>query len=159
LQKIVTELAADHEVDVGEAMATREEARAEARALQLKIAQHEREREALKQRIEIEWGAKLQKIVAELTTDHENDMGDAIAAREAARAEFRNLNIKMTSLQQKLEAERQARESLQTRLREAETQIHAAPTQPMAALQLPVEPPQEEERARADVLQFAEQAY
>ena len=236
LQKIVSELATDHENDLGDAVAKREEARAETRSLHQQIAKLERDRETMRQQIETEWGAKLQKIVTELTTDHENDMGDAITAREAARAEvrlllgrigklqednealkeqleahaapainedalrqkidaewseklqtivshiasdheadvgkaieereaaraeLRNQNIKMTSLQQKLDAERKAHESTQTRLREAENQIRAAPTQPMAALTFPIETPpapQEEEQARAEVLQFAEQA-
>ena len=235
LQKIVSELATDHENDLGEAVAKREEARAETRSLQQHILKLERDREAMREQIDMEWGAKLQKIVNELTSDHENDMGDAIAAREAARAEVRshigrigklqednealkeqlkahaapaidekalrekidaewseklqtivshmasdheadvgnaieereaaraevrNLNLKLASLQQKLEAERRAQQSLETRLREAENQIRSAPTQPMQALTFPVEtpPPQEEQQARAEVLQFAEQA-
>jgi CheY-like chemotaxis protein len=69
----------------------------------------QRENEALRKRVEEEraaaghldetWSAKLQKIVAELASDHENDLGDAVAEREAARAEVRSLQMKMTSLQ------------------------------------------------------------
>ena len=116
----------------------------------------------LREKIEAEWSEKLQTIVNHIASDHEADVGKAIEEREAARAEVRNLNIKMSALQQKLDAERQGRESLQTRFREAEEQLRNAPTQPMTALQesFPIEapPPQEEQRARAEVLEFAEQA-
>jgi len=117
---------------------------------------------ALREKIEAEWSEKLQTIVTHIASDHEADIGKSIEEREAARAEVRNLNIKMSALQQKLDAERQARESLQTRFREAEEQLRNAPTQPMNALQesFAIEPPapQEEQRARAEVLEFAEQA-
>jgi len=117
---------------------------------------------ALREKIEAEWSEKLQTIVTHIASDHEADIGKSIEEREAARAEVRNLNIKMSALQQKLDAERQARESLQTRFREAEEQLRNAPTQPMTALQesFAIEPPapQEEQRARAEVLEFAEQA-
>ena len=46
------------------------------------------------------WGEKLQKIVSELATDHENDLGEAVAQREEARAEVRSLQMKLNSLQQ-----------------------------------------------------------
>ena len=98
---------------------------------------------ALREKIEAEWSEKLQTIVTHIASDHEADIGKSIEEREAARAEVRNLNIKMSALQQKLDAERQARESLQTRFREAEEQLRNAPTQPMTALQesFPIEPP------------------
>ncbi|HLJ73295.1 MAG TPA: response regulator [Thermoanaerobaculia bacterium] len=184
LQKIVNGLTSDHENDIGEAIAKREEARAEARALQMKVGKLEGDVEALKEQldanvtapmpamidekalreqIEAEWSAKLQTIVSHIASDHEADIGKAIEEREAARAEVRNLNLKMTSLQQKLESERQAREALQTRYRDIEEQLRNAPTQPMRALVDPFpvqEPePQQEEKARADVLEFAEQAF
>lgn len=70
----------------------------------------QRENEELRQRVEEEraaaghldetWSAKLQKIVGELATDHENDLGDAMAEREAARAEVRSLQMKLAALQQ-----------------------------------------------------------
>src|SRR5258705_535777 len=59
--------------------------------------QYEQDNELMQQRVEDEraaaghldetWSAKLQKIVAELASDHENDLGDAVAQREEARAE------------------------------------------------------------------------
>jgi CheY-like chemotaxis protein len=181
LQKIVTELASDHENDMGEAITAREAARAEVRSLIGRIGKLQEDNEALKrqleaharpavaeealrEKIDAEWSEKLQTIVSHMASDHEADVGNAIEEREAARAEVRNLNLKLASLQQKLEAERKAHQSLETRLREAENQIRSAPTQPMAALTFPIEtpppppPPQEEQQARAEVLQFAEQA-
>src|SRR5207253_3065074 len=181
LQKIASELAADHENDLGDAIAARDSrlgllqrddeltqrvARLEEENATLKSKAEEPfpgvNESALREKIEAEWSEKLQTIVTHIASDHEADIGKSIEEREAARAEVRNLNIKMGALQQKLDAERQARESLQTRFREAEEQLRNAPTQPMTALQesFAIEPPapQEEQRARAEVLEFAEQA-
>ena len=68
------------------------------------------ENEALRRRVDEEraacehldsvWGEKLQKIVAGLATDHENDLGEAVAQREEARAEVRGLQMKLNSLLQ-----------------------------------------------------------
>jgi CheY-like chemotaxis protein len=68
------------------------------------------ENDALRRRVDEEraacehlddtWGTKLQKIVTELATDHENDLGEAVAQREEARAEVRSLQMKLNSLQQ-----------------------------------------------------------
>ena len=68
------------------------------------------ENDALRRRVDEEraacehldavWGEKLQKIVTELATDHENDLGEAVAQREEARAEVRSLQMKLTSAQQ-----------------------------------------------------------
>ena len=70
----------------------------------------QRENEALRRRVDEErgaaehldetWSAKLQKIVAELATDHENDLGEAVAQREEARAEVRSLQMKVAAMQQ-----------------------------------------------------------
>ena len=170
LQKIVTGLTTDHENDIGEAIAAREEARAEVRSLNLRISKLENQNTALKakaeepfpgvneralrEKIDAQWSEKLQTIVSHMASDHEGDVGKAIEEREAARAEVRNLNIKMNALQQKLDAERQARESLQA-------SINAPPPPaPPAQTSFPIETPepQEEQRARAEVLEFAEQA-
>src|SRR5207248_9109621 len=115
----------------------------------------------LRDKIEAEWSDKLQTIVNHIASDHESDIGKAIEEREAARAEVRNLNIKMTALQQKLDSERRGRESLQVRYREVEERMRNAPTQPMMALIDPLPPPppsppapppepQEEQQARAN---------
>src|SRR5205807_2533696 len=83
LQKIVNELAADHENDLGEAVAAREQARAEARSFSARLQDLEkklRESEAAaraatpkidRQQIDAEWSAKLQKIINELVEDQE----------------------------------------------------------------------------------------
>src|SRR5205807_4606457 len=113
LQKIVNEMASDHENDLGEAVAAREQARAEARSLtsraqelEKKLRESEAARAAVRkidrQQIDAEWSAKLEKIVNELAADHENDLGEAVAAREQARAEARSLNSKAQELEKKL---------------------------------------------------------
>src|SRR4029077_20663050 len=60
-------------------------------------AQLEASNDELRRRFEVErgqveqqWSDKLQKIVNELAADHENDLGEAVAAREQARAEVRS---------------------------------------------------------------------
>jgi len=206
LQKIVNGLTADHENDIGEAIAKREEARAEVRSLNLKITKLEDhieqmktqlethlqpvDEKALREKIDAEWSAKLQTIVSHIASDHDADVGKAIEEREAARAEVRNLTLKVTALSQKVEAERQRAEALQSRLRESDSATRNAPTQPMPALResgaASREPeagnrepgagsrepeivastpdsqpptPAQEDRARADVLEFAEQAF
>ncbi|MDQ6800035.1 MAG: response regulator [Acidobacteriota bacterium] len=177
LQTIVGHMATDHEADVGKAIEEREAARAELRnltgklsAMQQKLAGEKREvpavdEKALRDKIEAEWSEKLQTIVNHIASDHESDIGKAIEEREAARAEARNLAIKMKALEQKLEGERQSRETLAEKLRAANEEIvglrsvpaplppSAMPTEPMQAFQL-----EDEQQARADVLQFAEQA-
>jgi len=223
LQKIVTELAMDHENDIGDSIAAREAARAEARSLNLRVQDLEKQlhsardgrlgllqrddelthrlarleednaalkaqlqqsrpvlaefdEKALRENVEAEWSEKLQTIVSHIATDHESDIGKAIEEREAARAEARNLAIKMNALQQKLDAERQnfaaaqdkwngMRDSLHSRIREAEDEVTSMksvppppPPEPPPAAP-PVEADQEEQRARAEVLEFAEQAH
>jgi CheY-like chemotaxis protein len=187
LQKIVNELATDHEKDVGDAVLEREVARAEARHLTIRLQELQRrveEKQApaneteLREKIDAEWSAKLQTIVAHLASDHEADIGKAIEEKEAARAEARNLGIRITQLQQRMENERQAsaaaqekgnamRDSLAEKLQEAEeglARLHSAPPPPRVEEEpLPTETspfaPADEERARADVLEFAEQAH
>jgi CheY-like chemotaxis protein len=58
------------------------------------------EERAANEQLDSVWGEKLQKIVAELATDHENDLGDAVAQREEARAEVRRLQMKLNTQQQ-----------------------------------------------------------
>ena len=57
------------------------------------------EERAANEHLDAVWGEKLQKIVAELATDHENDLGEAVAKREEARAEVRSLQMRIASLQ------------------------------------------------------------
>jgi CheY-like chemotaxis protein len=190
LQTIVAHMATDHEADVGKAIEEREAARAEMRnltaklsAMQQKLAGAEAttpraavvDEKAIRDKIEAEWSEKLQTIVNHMATDHEADVGKSIEEREAARAEARNLAIKMKALEQKLEGERQNRDTLADKLRSANEEIvalrsvpaplppSAMPTEPMQAFNPPLEdafnpPLEDEQQARADVLKFAEQA-
>ena len=71
---------------------------------------------SIRDKVEAEWSEKLQTIVNHMATDHESDVGKAIEEREAARAEARNLAIKLNAMQQKLDGERQNREALADKL-------------------------------------------
>jgi CheY-like chemotaxis protein len=165
LQKIVNELVADQEEAIGEALERREEARAEVRSLNIRMQELEKKLAAApklnREQIDAEWSRKLQDIVAHLAADHEADLGIAIEAREAARAELRSLNQRLISLQQTAEKSNVELSTLRSRLAEAETApVDDLPFGPMIAppdMQLPDES-DEERRARAEVLQFAEQA-
>ena len=132
--------------------------------------------QSIREKVEAEWSEKLQTIVNHIATDHESDIGKAIEEREAARAEARNLAIKLNAMQQKLDGERQNREALAEKLRSANEEIVALRTAPAPAAQpaptpaplppsvmptepLPVMKGEDEQRAREEVLQFAEQAH
>ncbi|HEX9500697.1 MAG TPA: response regulator, partial [Thermoanaerobaculia bacterium] len=177
LQTIVGHMASDHEADVGKAIEEREVARAELRNLTVKLSAMEKklagekretpavDEKAIRDKIEAEFSEKLQTIVNHIATDHESDIGKAIEEREAARAEARNLAIKMKALEQKLDGERQNRDTLADKLRAANEEIVAlrSAAAPMPPSAMPTEPmqafnPEDEQQARADVLQFAEQA-
>jgi len=112
LQSIVDKLNADHEKDVGQAIAQRESARAEVRALALRLEQMQKEHasrpvvdeQALRASIDAQWSAKLQSIVDKLAADHENDVGEAIAQRESARAEVRALTLRLEQMRKEHES-------------------------------------------------------
>ncbi|HSP32733.1 MAG TPA: response regulator, partial [Thermoanaerobaculia bacterium] len=53
-----------------------------------------------------EFDGKLHKIVSGMAADHENDLGNAIEQREAARAEARQSSVELARLQRMLEHER-----------------------------------------------------
>ena len=71
------------------------------------LAAEERERaaaaEASRARAVADADANLQRIVAGLTTDHENAIGEAMVEKESARAEVRRLTKQLTELQAKLQ--------------------------------------------------------
>lgn len=210
LQQIVTNLASDHENDLGEAVMLRESARAEARSLEKRVqllqkavqeaqgtrtpleerttqlqAELEAERlradeeQAARVRIEADWSDKLQTIVSHLASDHESDMGQALMEKEGAKAEARTLGMRVHALQQKLESDRGAldkalekwngvRQSLLGRLARAESELEALrgpgrdvfDTGEPASGTTDVFPPpsMDVQRARAEVLEVAEQA-
>src|SRR5207237_3834868 len=109
--------AADHENDIGEAMTQREAARAEARHLTSRMQELQRQVDdlrastvdeaALRQKLDAEWSEKLQTIVMHLASDHDADIGKALEEEEQAKAEARTLSMKVGSLQQQLERDRQ----------------------------------------------------
>ena len=166
LQKIINGLVEDQEHAIGEALERREEARAELRSMNNRVQELEKRlRESAarvaaapkvdREQIDAEWSQKVQNIVAHLASDHEADLGIAIEAREAARAEARSLNQRLRNLEEELT-------SLRAKPAEAETvrPVDELPFGPMIAppdMPLPEES-DDERRARAEVLQFAEQA-
>src|SRR6266852_505813 len=124
----------------------------------------------IRDKVDAEWSEKLQTIVNHMASDHESDVGKAIEEREAARAEARNLAVKLSAMQQKLDGERQNREALAEKLRAANEEIVSLRTAPaaqpaplppsvMPTMPLPVIKTEDEKRAREEVLQFAEQAH
>ena len=172
LQKVVNELAADHEADIGTAIEAREAARAEARSLGARVQELEKRlRDSETSR------ADLKRRTEERPLPQETAIAAAIEAKDAARAEARDLNIRLTSLQNSMENELRRlhaeRNSLLSHMQVLEQEIVALRSRPEPApaieeelpfgplVSLPDSPPlesEEERRARADVLQFAEQA-
>lgn len=156
LQKIVTDLASDHESDVGDLVTQREEARADARSAHAKAEElqraaahgleqqtllQERLRE-LEQRVEAErlraeealaakaardqeWNGKLQRIVDNLASDHENDLGEAVMLRESARAEARSLEKRVQLLQTAVQEAQASRGPLETRVLQLQSQLES----------------------------------
>jgi CheY-like chemotaxis protein/chromosome segregation ATPase len=120
LQKIVANITSDHEEAIGEAMLEKEAARAEARTLAQKLETLQEKASAMMERVQadlqaeialrekmtLDFDARIQSIVTNLTSDYENTLGEALVEKEAARAEIRTLTAKVTALQQKLERER-----------------------------------------------------
>ena len=144
LQKIVANLTTDHEHAIGDAMVEREAAKAELRLLTKKSEElqsrvdEERQRAdsetAARERLDTEWNAKLEKIVAHLTEDHETDVGEAMLQREAARAEVRNLTAKVAALQKQIEDDREKfrQFALKRTITNAPTVEQKIPTAPLS---------------------------
>ncbi len=74
---------------------------------------------ASRERLDQEWGEKLQKIVTSLASDHENDLGEAVMLRESARAEARSLEKRVQLLQKAV----QEAQALRTPLEERTAQL------------------------------------
>ncbi|MGZ7041197.1 MAG: response regulator, partial [Thermoanaerobaculia bacterium] len=132
LHALVGNLASDHENDVGELMEQREMARAQARTFEARLAETQRafddatqalatmnhdlrqartaaeDERKLRERLDIEWNEKLQKIVTHLAMDHEADVGQATVEKEGAKAEARSLTMRLASVQQTIDSEREA---------------------------------------------------
>lgn len=110
LQRIVAGISADYENAIGDALVEKEEARAEMRTMTKKVQELQQkldEEKRSRDRLDAEWGEKLQKIVAHLAEDHEADIGEAMVQKEAARAELRTMSARAAALQQRLEEERE----------------------------------------------------
>src|SRR6185503_6265020 len=102
---------ADYEASVGEALVEKEALKAELRALSAKsndmnlksdLASARSEIEALRnsaqtqrQQLTKSFDEKLNKIVAGITSDYENSIGDSLIEREAAKAEMRTMTKKI----------------------------------------------------------------
>ena len=173
LQKIVSGMATDHESDVGEALEQREAAKAEARAMATRVSDLERQLATHEE----EWSNKLQTIVSHLASDHEADIGKALEQKEEARAEARTLNSKIVMLQQQVERDRQmflaaqekwngVRDALNAQVEAAKRELEDLKRQQTGYIPTPEPfpspfnaPPQDAQKARAEVLEFAEQAH
>ena len=117
LERIVAGITTDYEESLGEAMIAREAARAELRNLTAKTdrlrqeldaaTKRADEEKAARDKMDLEWSEKLQKIVTHLATDHEHDLGEAMLEKEAAKAEVRSLTGRAAKLQERLEQERE----------------------------------------------------
>ncbi|HEY3053771.1 MAG TPA: response regulator [Thermoanaerobaculia bacterium] len=117
LNEKLRRMAADHENAIGDSLLARESAKAEVRTMTQKLHElqraadeerrHAAEEKAARERLDAEWSEKLQKIVTHIAEDHETDIGEALMAREAARAEARTFAARVTTLQQRLEEERE----------------------------------------------------
>ncbi len=110
LQRLIAGITADYENSIGDSLIEKEAAKAESRGLTKKIAELQSKLEEGKQahqRLDAEWGEKLQKTVTHLAEDHEADIGEAMVEKQAARAEVRTLSARVASLQQRLEEERE----------------------------------------------------
>lgn len=109
--------------------AARERVEAEAREVSGHFGEVERrlaEASAARDRTETEWNEKLQRIVSGMAADHENDIGQAVEQREAARAEGRSLEQRMQELQRTAANERAARENAETQARDLAVRITEA---------------------------------
>ena len=132
IESIVAGITNDHEQAIGEAMVEREAARAEMRSLSKKVEllqeqlRGEREKAA---KADTEWGSKLQTIVNHLASDHEHDIGEKIVEAQTAKAEARDLNNRLKTLQQKLDLERdQHRQSVERLMAQREAARSTPPS-------------------------------
>jgi CheY-like chemotaxis protein len=110
LQSIVAGISADYENAIGDSLVEKEAAKAEMRTMTKKIQELQQkldEEKRSRERLDAEWGEKLQKIVTHLAEDHEADIGEAMVTKEAAKAELRTMTSRAAALQQRLDEERE----------------------------------------------------
>jgi len=126
LRRIVDGINSDYESAMGEALIEKESAKAELRSVTKKLQEAEKLRtELTAARQELEsvkasaqpdrdqanraFDEKLQRIIAGITADYENSIGDALVEKEGAKAEMRTMTKKILELQQKLDEEQRSR--------------------------------------------------
>lgn len=147
LQRIVAGISADYENAIGDSLVEKEAAKAEMRTMTKKIQELQQkldEEKRSRERLDAEWGEKLQKIVTHLAEDHEADIGEAMVMKEAAKAELRTMSARAAALQQRLEEEREKFRQAAERWKEdraggarkitptIEQELHPAPAPPPA---------------------------
>jgi CheY-like chemotaxis protein len=106
-------LAADHGAHIRDLGARLEAAAAHTAEIEAQLAAEKAGHQAR----DHEFNTKLQNIVNHIAMDHEADLGQALMEKEAARAEVRSLNMRMTSLQQKSDEDRAAFQAAQEKWR------------------------------------------
>lgn len=129
LRSIVDGINADYESAMGEALIEKESAKAELRSvakqkqesqsLRAELEAARRELESVKaaaledhEQLNKAFDEKLQRIIAGITADYENSIGDSLIERESAKAEVRTMTKKLEALQQKLDEEKGSRDRL-----------------------------------------------
>lgn len=129
LKSIIDGINSDYEASMGEALVEKESVKAELRSASKKLQESQSlrdELEAVRRELESVKGAalsereqlnkafdeKMQHIIAGITADYENSIGDSLLERETARAELRTMTKKLQELQEKLDAEKGSRDRL-----------------------------------------------
>jgi chromosome segregation ATPase len=147
---IVTGMTTDHENALGEAMIEREGAKAELRSATNQIARLESEVSGLAADLDLArketgkasaaleeqrqalvaaekgWDEKMLRIVEGMTTDHENDLGEAMIEREGAKAELRSATNQIARLESALRAAAAARGDAEQEWKRRSEQVLAA---------------------------------
>ena len=129
IRSIIDGINSDYETAMGEALIEKEAAKAELRsatkklqdsqALRAELDAARKELESVKaaaledhEQLNKAFDEKLQRLIANVTADYENSMGDSLVERESAKAEIRTMTKKIEALQQKLEEEKDSRDRL-----------------------------------------------
>jgi CheY-like chemotaxis protein len=103
LQGALDELSARHAAGESNLVKERDEALAQTRDMTTRLHALQADLGTERARLESEWSEKLQTIVNNLASDHETDLGQALLEKMEARAEVRNLTMKLTQLQSQAE--------------------------------------------------------
>lgn len=149
LQTIVAGITNDYESAIGDALVEKEAAKAELRNIAKKMqesqalrteldgarrelefaraaAAAERQRaaelESERDKMTSDFDVKLQHIIAGITSDYENTIGDALVDREAAKAELRDITKKMQQLQTRFAGS----DDIQTQLQRSNGELREA---------------------------------